>query len=234
MKNYFAIILFITLSFPQNDFSKIFGSDYKDALHFLKSKKERITLLTKKYGGESKLIIPVIFPELIRFSVLSDLFEIGALEIIYVDKGCEAADFSIGRFQMKPSFVENIENAISKMPDVNIELKQLIHYSETDLRKIRSKRIKRMKSFDWQVIYLICFEKVVKVLFKNHNFKSFEDKIKFFATAYNYGYNKSVKNIEHWQNKKIFPYGSNFIGNQYAYSEIALFFYKNDFEKIFS
>ena len=58
------------------------------------------------------MAIAVVFPELIRYSALRDKIEITLLKSLYIYKGDDYADFSIGQFQMKPSFAELIHKNV--------------------------------------------------------------------------------------------------------------------------
>ena len=55
----------------------------------------------------------IFFPELIRYSFIRDLLETTALEYLYIENGKNYADFSIGRMQMKPSFIEIFSSMVS-------------------------------------------------------------------------------------------------------------------------
>ena len=55
------------------------------------------------------MALAVVFPEIVRYSDLEDLIQIRALKVLYVQYGRKYADFSVGHFQMKPSFIEQLE-----------------------------------------------------------------------------------------------------------------------------
>ena len=60
--------------------------------------------------------------------------------------------------------------------------------------------------------------------FKHRVFKNQEAKVRFFATAYNYGFMRAENEIEAKQFQKSFPYGINHKGEQVAYSDLAIEF----------
>lgn len=63
---------------------------------------------------EGSEALAIVSPELIRWTAFKDFFETTALELLYVKKGKTYADFSIGHFQIKPSFVEQLEAYVSQ------------------------------------------------------------------------------------------------------------------------
>ena len=71
---------------------------------------------------EATELAAILFPELIRYSVYKDFFETQALELLYIDYGKKTADFSIGRFQMKPSFAEAVEAYILAHEQLQLRL----------------------------------------------------------------------------------------------------------------
>ena len=206
-------------------FTNPFENDFKQSLVFLK--KEKATVLHIKNtsyteGGEA---LSIVSPELTRWSAFQDFFETKADEILYVQKGAEAANFSIGHFQMKPNFVEQLEDYVA----THLELATFSYVvlKEQDPKVARRQRIERLKRFDWQLRYAHVYWLVAKDKFKNRNFPSIKERVAFFATAYNYGFMKPEAEIEAWQKKKAFPYGMAFKGQQDAYSDLAIAFFED-------
>ena len=74
----------------------------------------------------------------------------------------------------------------------NKEFKKIISYPDNDLKNQRKIRLDRLQSFDWQMDYLCCFYKIATQKFETEikNLNQ-EEKIKFLATAYNVGFDKS-------------------------------------------
>ena len=87
---------------------KIFGNDYKNALNYFKKYKTFSRNILKENNVDAEIIIPILFPERIRYSIVRDFFETAFLEAIYTSQGSDYIDFSIGDFQMKPSFIEKL------------------------------------------------------------------------------------------------------------------------------
>lgn len=52
------------------------------------------------------------------------------------------------------------------------------------------------------------------------------DKLHFYATAYNCGYNKPLNKIEKFKNARCFPYGSHISPQkQYVYGDVSVQFF---------
>lgn len=202
---------------PQ-DYEKAYPEEYQDALNYLKENRPQIQNTLRGFQTDPNVLIAVVFPEIVRFSGVQNLVETASLELLYVRYGQGYADFSIGRFQMKPSFAEKAEEYLTQNSLESIYPQ--ITYKSHDAKEIRKERIQRLKTLSWQLIYLAIFERIVQHKFAipwNH----LQHKITFLAAAYNHGFTHTQKEIESWIGKKAFPYGPAYKGTQYAYTEIA-------------
>ena len=91
-----------------------------------------------------------------------------------------------------------------------------------------------MKQLAWQLRYAHVYWLVAKDKFKDRKFKDAKERIRFFATAYNYGFVRPVDEIEKRINQKSFPYGLKYKGEQMAYADFSIEFFENyakEFEK---
>jgi hypothetical protein len=212
------------------EYEKAFAVPYQNALKFLETNQ----LLFKTQLADNQVdintIIPAVFPEMVRFSEVQNMMETASLELLYVNYGQKYADFSIGRFQMKPSFVEQMESYV--IDNQLINYLELSKYSQTEAKKIRQERIRRLKDMQWQMLYLKAFYTIVSHKFQK-NFATLTEKIQFFAAAYNRGFHTSASEVEKWISMRAFPFGSKYRGTQYIYAEIAVDFYYRHFFKIF-
>ena len=93
------------------NYQKTFGDDWDDAVRFVKVHHEEWQQEFDLFDVDSRVAEAIVFPELIRYSMWQDEIERAAVNGLYVTKGRDGADFSIGRFQMKPSFAEDVEQA---------------------------------------------------------------------------------------------------------------------------
>ena len=180
-------------------------------------------ILTKNHISYP-LAISVVFPEMVRYSALRDKMEIGLLKTLYVNLGEEYADFSIGEFQMKPSFAELIREKAYVIPgqESGITFKREADFDDiTEFRKSILKDLEDLKS---QLNYLITFIKICEKNFKIEE-KDELSQVTFLATAYNFGFNRTETEIMNMTGKKYFN-TSLITGENYSYSDISLFWYK--------
>lgn len=180
--------------------------------------------LIQAYGLKPKEVKAVIFPELIRYNAIQDKIETFALESLYIQYGKDYANFSIGQFQLKPSFAEAIEIDFLKLFGTSpLGVISKIK-SEDALQNVaaRSGRLKKLKESKSALNYVCLFFKILET--KYPNWKTDEEKIKFFACAYNSDYRKSKDEITSLIPKKFFHTGV-ISSRKYCYAEIAWYFF---------
>lgn len=107
-----------------------------------------------KYDVPCDIAEAVIFPELIRYSIFQDMMEKGAVKALYIRKGSEGCNFSIGRFQMKPSFAEDLEKRWMRS---GLARKYNLFFDTKDSEIARKIRISRLEDESWQCVYLAIF-----------------------------------------------------------------------------
>lgn len=201
------------------DYSKVFGSKYTDAVTFLYHNHWIWdTLKTQKV--DPAFAIAIVFPEIIRYSAIKDKIEKGGLFSLYIYYGEKYANFSVGEFQMKPSFARQLEEDLPRLP--KREAKQYRTLNTTDNRDARKERVKRLDDLQWQVRYLALFIRIMDKRYKNKQWLSKAEKLRFYATAYNYGYTKPYEDIYGVINKKNFHLGWTSMGERYCYADIAV------------
>ncbi|MCQ2137807.1 MAG: hypothetical protein MJY60_03795 [Bacteroidales bacterium] len=137
----------------------------------------------------------VIFPELIRYSLFQDRMETGSVKSVYVSRGSAGCDFSIGRFQMKPSFVEELEKRWMRS---DLPRKYDLYFDTKDSQMARRVRISRMEKEEWQCIYLAVFLKLLWLDYGSFDKNGeqtqegidalpLKEQLRLAATAYNRG-----------------------------------------------
>jgi hypothetical protein len=193
-----------------------FGNKYIEALSFVEKNKQRWI----DYFGEKDAakMMAIVFPEMLRYDENLEEVETRLLKSLYVRFGNKYADFSIGYFQMKPSFAEKIEESKGK---------KLQHTPQE-----RLERIKRIKSIEGQMEYLKDFVAITYQRFPEISQKTEKEQVIFLASAYNLGFWLSKKAIEHWIGQKAFPSGKN-AAIRFAYTDIASDFFTIEAPKIF-
>ena len=227
VRNLFTILLFIGLyrtGWSQSEnFQLIFGDDWKKAESFEKENRSWIEPLLAKNHIPYKLAIGIIFPELVRYSALKDKIEIGLLKTLYVNLGNDYANFSIGIFQMKPSFAESIREESSAYLGrrSGISFKAVTSYD--DIKDYRKSIIRDLEDPQGQVIYLISF---IQICEKKFNLNRLDEVrlLKFLATAYNFGIDKKALEIVHMTDKKFFS-TKLISSDKYSYADVSIFWY---------
>jgi hypothetical protein len=176
------------------------------------------------YNLDPFFTLVIIFPELIRYNALSDYFETRALEVLYIQYGKSYADFSIGRFQIKPSFAEVLEstylNSFTVLPKT-FELDCL-----SDEADCRDMRVNRLKKPLHQLYYLIMYMQLMNKKYAYLKWNNKEDKLAFYATAYNTGFFKTESEIKTEMNCKRFHTAMYNPQKFWSYCDICVYFYK--------
>jgi hypothetical protein len=227
---FLTILIFPLTAFsPKNAYEQSFGDAYQHAIDFCKKERKQFLQTASKYQLDSKLMAAVVFPELMRYDAFKNFFETQALELAYVEQGSKLADFSIGQFQMKPSFAEFIEARANEddESDWAKDFQELCSYPAGDLDVQRKERLNRLKNTNWQLLYLAAFIK-----YSQSDLNAMEQQLPLIASRYNCGPQKSWEEVKLWLDKKTFPYGLNYEGSQFNYAEISLHFYQNIAPKI--
>lgn len=228
------IVLIIACPFQsarsqQLNYREVFGKDWDKALSFIELNSDWIQAKLEDYHVSYADAVAVIFPELVRYSALRDKIEISLLKTLYVNMGQDYANFSIGPFQMKPSFGELIrEKAKWAMGSRAGRLfKQKSEFE--DISSYRTSIVRDLEDPVTQLNYLIVF---IKICEKSFNLKKMADdsRIKFLATAYNYGFWKTKEQIEYMTDKKYFS--TTLIKSvTYSYADVSLFWYHQFLDK---
>jgi len=208
----------------QTDYTKIFGSDWLKAEAFVSLNGAWMKRLSDKYDVSYPMAIAVVFPEIVRYSAIRDKIEITLLKALYINLGEDYADFSIGQFQMKPSFAEAL---YKKAPLLNgrlrIQFREKTAYNNP--RDLRSAIVRDLEDPESQFVYLIAFIKICEAVY---DLKGMDEnrKIRFLATAYNYSFLESFEDVEKMTGKKFF--NTKLVkGDSYSYADISAYWYRN-------
>ncbi len=227
MKNLLLYSLFFLCFSSFKSGKKASNLDFNFAENYCRKINEEVQKTAYKYALNSDEIIPIIYPECSRFSSISNIFETSILEYFYVQNGCKTtsgADFSIGYFQMKPSFIENLEEIILN-DTIFQKQKSKFTYKSKNVKEIRAARLDRLMNQAWKIEYLCCFVKFMKNRYLEEKIEI--DQISFCSAAYNYGFQNSSKEIIEWTKVRAFPNGIKNQSENYIYSELAKDYQKN-------
>jgi len=210
-------------------YSEIYPKECKIAKQFFADYKNRFEVAGKIAGISAEFLFAIVAPELTQYSYLSNKLETYSLKVMYVQGGKGYANFSIGYFQMKPSFIEQMESSIA----ADIDLKSIFFdylFSEGNSREARVARIDRLNTVEWQLKYLSLFCVLVNKHFATVSFESEEDKLRFYASAYNAGFHRTESDIKKIGKKSLFPH---FSQQKFKYSDIAVWFYNEILNQVF-
>lgn len=177
------------------DYAKIFGRAYSAALEFV-GRHAQIDEIFRAWDIPAPFAWGIVFPELIRYSALADLLESGNLKVLYVQFGRGYADFSVGHFQMKPSFAETLERDFFRLADDSDRARfGGMPFGRADSVENRRARADRLTDISGQARYLAMFVRVMAKLYPRESWADDVDKLRFYATAYNVGYRRGAAQI---------------------------------------
>jgi len=229
---YLYVFVFILVSFAPRyqgeDFRQAFGHDYKKADEWMRENYSDFKSKAVVYGIPVRKLQAIVFPEIIRYNAVYDFIETTALSLLYVESGNRYADFSIGCFQMKPSFAEQIEEEAEELLTANIC--QQLGFSGLmipDTKENREARITRLSSLEGQLQYLLAFYMICELKLKDEKFNNETDRLRLLATSYNSGYNEPISEIRSAMKKKEFYTGKFITSSRYNYSDISVFWYND-------
>lgn len=186
-------------------------------------------VLRNTYYLDPAFVLAIAAPELSWYGKNSDQMETLAAEIFYTQLGPEYADFSLGLFQMKPSFAEKLEQKYTEIIDTNMVYGDYdeFTYFEEDEEKIRKKRLERLKDKEYQLIYLAKYYKYMEERHSNKHFCKPADKLIFYAAAYNCGFDRPDAEIMAYASKSLFPYGNKWQNYNLPYARVAASLFNN-------
>lgn len=212
-------------SATDRDFQQIFKKGWTNAEQYVEKRRKIWEVIFSEFTVSPALAVAVIFPEQIRYSALQDFMETAAVKALYIQGGTHMANFSIGRFQMKPSFAEEVEQEWMQTEWRN---KYEIHFDLSDNVEARRMRIRRLDDEQWQCIYLALFLKLLYRRCPQLKEDCDVEQVRFCATAYNVLFKGSYEEIR-GQSKKTF-FHTDFMTTSsttyYAYPDIAVYYYK--------
>ncbi len=162
----------------------------------------------------------VVFPELLRYSRVQDGVEQAALLALYVQGGKAKADFSVGMFQMKPSFAEQVETAWMHSP---LRHAFKLYFDTADNREQRSRRIRRLADERWQCVYLAVFVRLLMEREPSLATLPAGERVRLLATAYNFSFTAPLGELRLRQSRKTFHLDllPSWKTTYYAYAGIA-------------
>lgn len=210
---------------PPKDFLQAYPQAARQSMNTYKLYgKAMDSIWVKTYHLDKAFLFAMVAPEVSQFGTVSETLQTSVVEALYTQFGASYANFSIGYFQMKPTFIEELEAYVLANPKTFKAYLAISNYGQlTSDTDIRGERIKRLKNIRWQMHYLATCYSILSSRFESKLFKTNTEKLRFFATAYNLGFKESSERIKSWESVKHFP--SKTAKYRYSYAEVAEMFY---------
>ena len=220
------LILVIASFSAGQDYASIFGARYSEAEQFLEQNSWIADALLLP-PSETRIALAVVFPEIIRFRALEDEIQVRALKVLYVQYGKKYADFSVGPFQMKPTFAEQVEQEYNALfSEAERSASGIAAFETGSTSKLRKERVLRLDDLQWQARYLRLFMMVMDKLYGKALFADDLDKLRFYATAYNAGFSQGEKPVRKMMEAKWFHTRLFLAATRYNYGDVAAYYYQ--------
>ena len=213
------LILGNATAFSTN-YPKVFGDDWTSAVQFVNEHHAAWKPLFDEFGVDVRLAEAIVFPELIRYSRWQDEIEKAAVNGLYIVKGTKGANFSIGRFQMKPSFAEEVEPAWNQSA---LAKEYGFVFNIQDRVEARRSRIRRLGTLEGQCRYLAIF---IRLQFLRHpqlNQLKLKEQAGMLATIYNRSFFTTWEQARHLRHRRSFHTEMITTGHnkKYCYADIS-------------
>jgi hypothetical protein len=206
-------------------YPEVFGENWTKALRFVEENEGWMRKESKLCQVDYSLAISMVFPELVRYSAVRDKIEITLLKALYTHKGAEYSDFSVGVFQMKPSCAETIIGGIFKTDDRKLSgYFSKLHRSLTEVEK-RIAILKELEDPEAEFIYVLGMIRLLDKKYGKKSWISAEEKVSFYAAAYNAGFYNSEAWIRQQISAATFHTGMIKPSVCYSYAGISAAFY---------
>lgn len=178
--------LIILAASPQGDavsFHEEYRSEWEAASAYADSRRKAWATVWNFFGVDPAMAESVVFPEIVRYNHLKDWMEKAVVRGSYTARGSSGFNFSLGHFQMKPSFAEELEK---RWMQSGYPSEYDARFDTDDTEFARRARIERLSDDLWQCVYLAMFMKLFPLDY-DISALSGEDRLRVMATAYNRG-----------------------------------------------
>ncbi len=187
-------------AFAEN-YRRVFGNDWTAAEQFVSSHHAAWTETFQLFGVDGRLAEAIVFPELIRYSKWQDQIEQAAVNALYISKGTAGANFSVGRFQMKPSFAEEVETAWNNSP---LAQQYGFVFNLQQQPEARRSRLRRLTTLEGQCRYLAIFIRLQLLRHSQLQQYSHHEQVRCLATLYNGSFSASWPSVIQQQHETHF------------------------------
>jgi hypothetical protein len=208
------------------DFGKSFGPKAEAASKKLRGQQALFAECSRVCGVTPKFMQALVFPEVMRYNSIKDGVETESLRTLYVQLGEDYANFSIGLFQMKPTFAEQLENKARKLLNDSIYKELQLEYKVTGAEDIRAERVERLCDDEFQMVYLTAFIAICNRQYQYKHFSSELEQLQWYATVYNAGFDKTDAYIAQKIKQENFYLGQGMPGKKFRYAAIVGWYYQ--------
>lgn len=208
-------------SFGQTLYHQRFPEACNDALDFFVEFEAELTQSASGSNEEAAFLFGIVAPEVSQYNQINDFMELYALKVLYTQNGTGYADFSVGYFKMKPSFIERMERYVQSNESLKTKYERIL-FVDPSTKASRVERLERLESIEWQIQYLCVFCDIMNVKFSKKNYGSTDEKLAFYASAFNSGFHKTENEILAMRTRKLFPANTK---DPFNYAEVAQWFY---------
>lgn len=222
----YAVFVFAKEQYSNADFGKSFGRKAIEAEKKIQSMQESFVLCAALCHQKPLFLQSIIFPEVMRYNQLKDDIESESLHTLYVQFGKEYANFSVGIFQMKPSFAEQVETKAKQLLPDSIYKELQLTYKNGDEESTRCQRVERLQDDNWQLIYLTAFVLICNDAYKSKMFISETEKLQYYATVYNAGFDKTDEYILKKIKEENFYLENGMPDKKFKYAALTTYFFK--------
>lgn len=233
-----SLLFCVLLTWPaiQQDYATLFAEDYQEALRQSRETAPLLNWLSHRHELPSAELAAIAFPELIRYSAFKDFFETQAVSQLYVRAGAEYANFSIGKFQMRPTFLAELEEVSEAYPDIQARYRWILRFAlHTSPQEQRGKRVQRLSSDLGQLKTLCAFYELALRRYPELAQYSAAKRVRYLAVLYNHGFVENLAALEPWLNRRSFPYGwRHDPSQQHPYSAVSQYFYEHQAQNIYA
>ncbi|HLN20962.1 MAG TPA: hypothetical protein VK213_07720 [Bacteroidales bacterium] len=226
-----SIVLF-SLCIPDNvlgqdlNYREVFGEYWTKAGEYERENRYWMEEMADENQVPYETVIAIIFPELVRYSALRDRMETTLLKALYINLGEEYANFSIGRFQVKPSFAEKIRDDANELLDRKSEISFMQKEDFNDISNYRKSIVTDLEDPRTEFRYVIAFIRICEKKYKTERMTE-PEKVKFLSTAYNYGIEGDAEEIMRMSESRYFT-TSLLKSERYCYADVSLFWFRNN------
>ncbi len=206
------------------NYRKAFGNDWTTAERYVSEHHNKWKETFELFEVDAHLAEAIVFPELIRYSMWQDEIEKAAVNGLYVIGGKEKANFSIGRFQMKPSFAEEVEREWNQS---SLAQEYGFSFNLGDNAEARRSRVRRLGTEEGQCRYLAIFIRLQQIRHPQLLQLSLREQVSFLATTYNRSFSSSWTTIRKMQHERHFHTDvvKTSKTRYYCYADIATSYY---------